>query len=116
MLLSLTAENLKNRAERLAAQAAACPVVSAAEMVESTTYLGGGSVPTQELPTWCVALTPAGGKVDQLARKLRIGHPSVFGRIHQDRLLLDLRSVFPRQDLQIVAALQACRSLDHDAT
>lgn len=112
MLLSLTPENLKNRAERLAPQASACVAIQSAEAVPGTTYLGGGSVPTQELPTWCVALTPAGGSVDQLARRLRMGQPSVFGRIQQDRLLIDLRSVFPRQDLQIVAALQACKDAD----
>jgi hypothetical protein len=30
----------------------------------------------------------------------------VFGRIHKDRLLLDLRAVFPREDMRIVEAVQ----------
>jgi hypothetical protein len=44
--------------------------------------------------------------LDGLAKALRNGTPSVFGRIQKDRLLLDLRSVFPRQDLELVEAVR----------
>lgn len=107
MLLSTSAENLANRAQRLAPQLQDCPAIRLAEVVAGTTFLGGGSVPTQELLTWCVALEPSEGTVDHLARRLRLGAHAVFGRIQQDRLLLDLRSVFPAQDLQLVQAVQA---------
>ncbi len=106
MLLSTPLANLQNRAERLAPQLAACPSIASAEAVAGHTYLGGGSVPGQELPTWCIALESAHGGVDGLAAALRSGTPSVFGRIQKDRLLLDLRTVFPRQDLQLVQAVQ----------
>jgi L-seryl-tRNA(Ser) seleniumtransferase len=106
-LLSTSAENLANRAQRLAPQLQDCPAIRLAEVVAGTTFLGGGSVPTQELPTWCVAMEPSEGTVDHLARRLRLGALAVFGRIQQDRLLLDLRSVFPAQDVQLVQAVQA---------
>jgi len=105
-LLTTSEANLKNRAERMAPQLAAGCVIQSAEPVESSTYLGGGSIPAQQIPTWCVALEPSRGNVDALAARLRKGSPCVFGRIHKDRLLLDLRSVFPRQDMQIVEAVQ----------
>ena len=106
-LLSTPVENLKNRAERLAPQLAACEAIAAADATEGSTFLGGGSVPNQEIPTWCVALTPAHETVDGLAARLRNGSPPVCGRVQNDRLLLDLRSVFARQDPQIVKAMQA---------
>ncbi len=106
-LLSTTVENLRNRAERLAPQIAATPAVAHAEAMSAVTFLGGGSVPAQEIPTWCVAITPKDLAVDQLAKSLRGGEPAVMGRVQQDRLLLDLRSVFPHQDAQLVAALSA---------
>ena len=106
-LLTTSAENLKNRAERLAPQAAATPAIRQAVAVSDVTCLGWGSVPNQELPTWCVALRPAGMTVERLAAALRLGTPSVVGRVKEDRLLLDLRSVLPRQDTQLVAALEA---------
>ena len=109
-LLSTSAENLQNRAERLAIQLNEMPAVATAEAMEDTAYLGGGSVPTQQLPTWCVAITPAEGSVDQLARQLRTGTIPVFGRIHLDRLLLDLRAVFVQQDMEILEAIRAIAS------
>ncbi len=106
-LLGTPIENLKNRAERLAPQMAASGAIASAEAIEDTAYLGGGSVPTQELPTWCIALTPASGSVDDLSRALRKSEPGVVGRVQQDRVLLDLRSVFPRQDQSLVEAVEA---------
>ncbi len=105
-LLSAADENLKNRAERLAPQIAACTPVLAAEVVADHAYLGGGSMPTQALTTWCVAISPRNLSVDRLAQMLRGATPAVFARIKQDRLLLDLRSVFPDQDMQLVDHLK----------
>jgi L-seryl-tRNA(Ser) seleniumtransferase len=106
-LLSTATENLKNRAERLAPQIEATAAVERAQAIADVTFLGGGSVPTQEIPTWCVAITPKEMTVSQLAKALRAGEPAVFGRVHQDRLLLDLRSVFPHQDLQLASAFNS---------
>ena len=103
--LSAPLENLRNRAERLAPQLAVAAVINQAEVIEGNTYLGGGSVPTQQIPTWCVALTPNEITVDDLSKQLRLGTPAIVGRIQQDRLLLDLRSVLPHQDAAIVDAI-----------
>ena len=101
-MLSTSMENLRTRAERLAPQLAACSAVDAAEPVEDETFLGGGSVPAQRIGTWCVAIKPAGMNVDRFARTLRNGTPSIFGRVQQDRLLLDLRTVDPSLDMKMV--------------
>ena len=53
--------------------------------------------------------------VDKLSAALRTAKPSVFGRIQQDRLLLDLRSVFPEQDAQIVDVVQTLGQPDDAA-
>ncbi len=107
ILLSTSVDNLKNRAERMAPQLAACSVIETAEAMPETAQLGGGSVPAQSIPTWCVALSPRSITVDALAQRLRQGAPSVFGRIQRGRLLLDLRSVFASQDADIVRAVEA---------
>lgn len=103
-LLATPIENLRHRAEHLAPQIAATAAVASAEPVDETAYLGGGSVPTQEIATCCVAVEPASRNVDELARWLRASTPSVVGRIKQDRLLIDLRTVFAEQDTQIIDA------------
>jgi L-seryl-tRNA(Ser) seleniumtransferase len=106
-LLSTSVENLQNRAERLAPQLQAAEVIRQAEATAGTAYLGGGAVPSQQIPSWCVVLEPATETVDSLARKLRLGVPAIYGRIQNERLWLDLRTVFPDQDLQIAEAVQA---------
>lgn len=105
-LLSAPVDNLRTRAERLAPQMAACTAIASADAIDDVTYLGGGAVPAQQLATCCVALTPAEMSVDRLAARLRCGHPSVVGRVREERLYLDLRSVFPRQDLDLLAAVR----------
>jgi L-seryl-tRNA(Ser) seleniumtransferase len=106
-LLGTAVENLRNRAERLAPQAAATPAIAEAEATADAASFGWGAGPALELPTWCVALRPAKMTVDRLADALRSGTPAVLGRKKEDRLLLDLRSVLPRQDTQLRAALEA---------
>jgi L-seryl-tRNA(Ser) seleniumtransferase len=74
------------------------------EPVQAT--VGGGSLPGEMLPSWALALSPADGEgVDTLARRLRLGIPGIFGRIDQDRLLLDLRTVLPEEDEILLQSL-----------
>jgi len=105
-LLATPLENLRQRAERIAPQIAATGVATV-EILPGQTPIAGESLPHQILPTICLALTPCSGTVDQLATALRTGTPAVIGRIHDGRLYLDLRSVPPRDDLQLVAAFES---------
>ncbi len=107
-MLSVPLENLHLRAERLATQLAAAPLVDSASVMESSATLGGGSLPTQYLPTWCVALKPKGVSTDELAGRLRNRSPAIFGRIQNEQLLLDLRTVHPRFDVTIVELICGC--------
>ena len=68
--------------------------------------LGGGSLPTQKIPTWCVAVEPAQNSVSKLANELRNANPSVIGRVQKDRLFLDLRTVQPSQDESVVSVFE----------
>ena len=109
-LLCTSVDNLQNRAERLAPQLAAAEAVAEAEPVVATTYLAGVPVPTHELPTRCLAITPEGMSADRMAAALRSDTPPVVGRVRQDRLMLDLRSVLPRQDQGLVEAFSSLGS------
>jgi hypothetical protein len=54
------------------------------------------------LPSWAIALTPRDETPPQLAERLASGPVSLCGRIAGETVLLDLRTVFPRQDLSLV--------------
>ena len=69
--------------------------------------VGGGSLPGVSLPTAVLRITHAQLTADSLARRLRLGAPRVFARIDRDEVLLDLRSVAPDEDDQLVIALRA---------
>jgi L-seryl-tRNA(Ser) seleniumtransferase len=104
-LLATPLENLQQRAERLAPQLAVAGVASVG-IATGMAEVGGVSLPGQMLPTVCLALTPNAGTAESLAAALRAGLPAVLGRLENDRVLLDLRSVPPRDDILLVAALE----------
>ncbi|MEW6274274.1 MAG: L-seryl-tRNA(Sec) selenium transferase [Bacillota bacterium] len=62
-------------------------------IVEVSSRVGGGALPTAELPSFAVALQPAGIPVEELGHRLRMGDPAVIGRIQEDLLLLDVRTL-----------------------
>jgi len=62
-----------------------------ATLVEVSSQVGGGALPLVELPTAAVALT--GRPAEELDKGLRTGEPRLLGRILDDRLLLDCRTV-----------------------
>jgi len=66
-----------------------------AQVVESRSQVGGGALPTVELPTAAIALGTPGRPAARLDEALRAGRPPVLGRLLDDRLLLDCRTVLP---------------------
>ena len=76
-----------------------------AEPIEGASAVGGGSAPGLALPTWLVAVEKAGLSADALESRLRQLTPPIVARIERDRLLLDLRTVFPEQDAQLARLL-----------
>jgi len=71
------------------------------ERTEST--VGGGSLPGQTLPSWAVVIT--GVRADALLATLRSGVPAVIGRIRDDAVVLDVRTVEPSDDDRLARAV-----------
>jgi L-seryl-tRNA(Ser) seleniumtransferase len=69
-----------------------------AEAVRCHSVTGGGSLPGAEIDSWGVTLRHPDRSTAELERSLRYGIPPVVGRIEDDSLLLDLRTVAPHQD------------------
>ncbi len=86
-------DELRARAERLLALIRERTRGVEAEVIASAAQVGGGSLPLVDFPSFAVALRPADGKVEALAERLRTGEPAVLGRLQQDRLLLDVRTL-----------------------
>ncbi|MBM81491.1 MAG: L-seryl-tRNA(Sec) selenium transferase [Planctomycetaceae bacterium] len=73
---------------------------------QETAFVGGGSLPAVEMPTAVIALTHSSLSPESLAHRLRIGTIRVYARIHQDQVMIDLRSVHAEDDSKIGLALR----------
>jgi len=93
-MLATDAGELGARADALAARLSSAGVDC--RVVDSVGAVGGGTFPEVELPSRAVELR--GPSVDGLARALRAGDPPVVGRVLDDALLLDVRTVLPGQE------------------
>ena len=89
--------DLLSRAQKLSAKLAAEGIDAGAE--ETHAAVGGGGAPGVPLASAAVSLPEAFGDL------LRGGDPAVAGRIEEGRLLLDLRSVPPESDPELLAAV-----------
>lgn len=104
-LLSTSVENLRQRADRLAPQLAQAADVVAAYSVEHSGRLGLANVPHDELPSFAIALTPVDGHAEALDKRLRSAATPIVTSRAADCLLVDLRTVLPRQDQILVDVL-----------
>src|ERR1700674_5571852 len=67
------------------------------ELTDGSSLAGGGSTPTQSLPTKLIRIASArysAAQLDQRLRRAPVGI-SVIARVEDARLILDLRTVFP---------------------
>jgi L-seryl-tRNA(Ser) seleniumtransferase len=113
-MIRATVEEIAQRAQKVWESLAACAASSGAsiEIVEGNSLVGGGSTPAQSLPTKLLRVTSLRCSVAELERRLRSGSARipVIARIEDDRLILDLRTVFPAQELQLTQAVIAALS------
>jgi len=82
------------------------------EIADGRSLVGGGSTPAQSLPTKVLRIASARHSASELEVRLRTGTGAapVVARIEEDRLLIDLRTVFSEQESDLVEALvQALR-------
>jgi L-seryl-tRNA(Ser) seleniumtransferase len=82
-----------------------------ARVINGESMIGGGSLPGGSLPTRLVAIVSKDKKKGQgiaqeLSRRLRNYNLPVIGRISEDALLLDPRSVLPEEDQVVLQALR----------
>lgn len=66
---------------------------------ENASQIGSGALPTEELPTVVIAIEGQKLGASAVAQRFRASHPPIIGRIKDDRLMLDLRTIFEPNDL-----------------
>lgn len=107
-MLNEPRETLAARAQRLAEKLGTQLHAASVDIFDDESFAGGGSLPAWPLATVCVRLRLAdGASVDEFARRLRVGEPSVLCRINDDAIVFDMRTVRDAEVAVVVAAVEA---------
>ena len=91
-MLSEPASRVQERAQKLAKQLCALGV-SEAKVHATTAQVGGGTLPGQDLPSFGVSVSLPDMPPDHLTAALRKSKTPVIGRIQDNKVVFDLRSV-----------------------
>jgi len=106
-MLSTPFEELKSRAERIIEELGGHKGSSLKlELTEGVSKVGGGTVPLVELPTWLIGVSSVRYSADAISQKLRMRSLPVITRIQEERVVIDLRTVLPSEDGELLKALK----------
>ncbi|MEO8426787.1 MAG: L-seryl-tRNA(Sec) selenium transferase [Verrucomicrobiota bacterium] len=106
-MMSAANDALRARAERIIAALKGVPLKT--NVGEGKAQIGGGTLPRSVIPSVTLELLPQEMALAEFASRLRARTPPVIGYISGARFKLDLRTVFPRQDEEVIRAI--CVSL-----
>ncbi len=105
-MLSVTAEELEDRAgnlkELLAASLKNCEII----LKPGVSRVGGGSLPLAEPETTLLALYPREISPETLAERLRRGEPPVVVRLQEEGVLIDPRTLMAGDEAILLEALR----------
>jgi len=104
-MIAAKKEAVADRARRFGKRLADLPVL--VSTISSVSRVGGGSLPLEELPTMLLALEPEKISANDLEARLRLQDPPVVGRIVDDKLCLDLRTVVSRELGELERAIRS---------
>jgi L-seryl-tRNA(Ser) seleniumtransferase len=75
-------------------------------VIKTTSYLGGGSLPEESMPSFAVKITSKSCSTDELARRFRTASTPVIPRIAGNAVLLDMRTVLAGDVREILGAVE----------
>ena len=91
-MLALPQETLLQRARDVCAAVTARASKASVDTVATIATTGGGTLPDARIPSAGVAVRALDG-AEPLAARLRRNRPPIVGRIEDDRVIIDLRTV-----------------------
>ena len=92
-MMCATLEDLQPKGQKLFDLLNNNPEGYSVELTQDFGQIGGGSVPTQMIPSVVIALKPANISLDTLEAELRKVSLPIIARISKDRMLFDVRTI-----------------------
>ncbi len=75
-------------------------------LMDGASVVGGGSAPEAQLPTTLIGVANERMGADEIEKRLRYNRPPVIVRIVEDQVVLDLRTVAPGDEKDLMEALR----------
>ncbi|MCL2376389.1 MAG: L-seryl-tRNA(Sec) selenium transferase [Defluviitaleaceae bacterium] len=104
-MLMKSISDLKQDAEKLSSLIVANESRFSMEIVEAAGQAGGGSLPTEEFPSFALAISPTTMPLHVLEEQLRQWYIPIVARIYKERLLIDIRTVLNEDFAEIANAI-----------
>jgi len=104
-MLRVSGDELRARAEKICAALEGSPVRATAGTGQA--QIGGGTLPRSVLASVTLDLVHASIPPQEFAARLRDQAVPVIGYVARGTVKLDLRTIFPRQDAELIAAIRA---------
>ena len=106
-MLHAPSEEMREKADLLAGKLAQVAPNLSVDVVPSVARSGGGTLPLHEIPSYAVRLKDGVSDADTLAEKLRAADPPVIGRVGEERLWLDVRTLLEGDEDAVLEAVEA---------
>lgn len=87
------ATDIKNQAESFIRLLQSNSGKYQSEIKESTSQIGGGTMPGVEIPTFVAAIAHESLNADQLSKRLRQAKPAIVSRIQEEQVCIDFRTI-----------------------
>jgi len=104
-MLSLTKQDISTRAQSMLSQVSNNSKTIHLDLIDSESAIGGGAGPTANLPTTVIAVSDQNRTAQEIETILRTSLPPVIARIADQKVLIDLRTVFPDQEDSLLRTL-----------
>ena len=104
-MMRTSQDELRGRAQKLVAALEGLPLKATVGTGEG--QIGGGTMPKTRLASVTLDVMPANVPLSEFAARMRAGEPPVVGYVSAGRFKLDLRTIFPRQDEELIRAVKA---------
>jgi L-seryl-tRNA(Ser) seleniumtransferase len=98
---SVIAEQAQRMAENIRSSAKQAEV----NTIDGFSQMGSGSLPTQDIPTYLIAIKPANIDAETFAARLRGWTTPIFARIEKQMLLIDPRTLRQGDEKDVVEAV-----------
>jgi L-seryl-tRNA(Ser) seleniumtransferase len=106
-MISASPEVIRRRARQFQRKLkSSVPADVKTEVIDGFSVVGGGSCPGINLPSALLTITSAKHSAHSIAMRLRDRRPAIILRIESDLALLDLRTVFPEQEVALLDGIR----------